>query len=72
MLDKTKQMIRLGAAAKRAVREWLKKEWVKAWKKKKTSCPTKCLIQARRGCGTRRDCKKKQPPQSSYSCAQGV
>jgi hypothetical protein len=39
-------MIQLGAVAKRVVRERLKKEWVQAWKKKKTSCPTKHLIQA--------------------------
>jgi hypothetical protein len=45
MPNKTKQMIRLGAAAKRTVRERLKNEWVQAWKKK-TSCLTRHLIQA--------------------------
>jgi hypothetical protein len=44
ILNKTKQLVRLGAAAKRVVREWLKKEWVQAWKKKKSSCLTKHLI----------------------------
>jgi hypothetical protein len=46
MPDEAKWMVRLGAAAKRVVRERLMKEWVQAWKKEKTSCPTKRLIQA--------------------------
>jgi hypothetical protein len=45
MPNEIKWMVRLGAAAKRVVRERLKKEWVQAWKKEKTSCPTKHLIQ---------------------------
>jgi hypothetical protein len=39
------QLIRLGAA-KRVVRERSKVDWVQAWKKEKTSHPTKRLIQA--------------------------
>jgi hypothetical protein len=39
-------MVQLGAAAKRVVRGWSKKDWVQAWKKEKTSRPTKHLIQA--------------------------
>jgi hypothetical protein len=46
MSNKANHMVWLGAAAKRVVRERLKKEWVQAWKKK-TSRPTKHLIQAR-------------------------
>jgi ribonuclease HI len=73
--DEAKQMVRLRAAAKRVVRKRLKKVWVQAWKKKKTSRPTKHLTQAPgqacRSCGTGRDCEK-QPPQSSYRCALGV
>jgi tubulin alpha len=45
MPDEAEQMVRLGAAAKRVVRERLKKEWVQAWQKEKTSRPTKRLIQ---------------------------
>jgi hypothetical protein len=33
MPDEAKRMVRLGAAAKRVVRERLKKEWGQAWKK---------------------------------------
>jgi ribonuclease HI len=43
MPDEAERMVQLGAAAKRVVRERLKKEWVQAWKKEKTSCPTKYL-----------------------------
>jgi hypothetical protein len=46
MPNEAEGMVRLGAAAKRAVRERLKKEWVQAWKKEKTSRLTKRLIQA--------------------------
>jgi hypothetical protein len=44
--EEAKEVVRLGAAAKRVVRERLKKEWVQAWKKEKTSRSTKRLIQA--------------------------
>jgi ribonuclease HI len=71
--EEAKRMVRLGAAAKRVVRERSKKEWVQAWKKEKTSRPTKRLIQAP-GPQVLRYWKRlrKQPPQSPCSCAQGV
>jgi hypothetical protein len=46
MSDKAEWMVRLGAAAKRVVRERLKKDWVQVWKKKKSSHLIKHLIQA--------------------------
>jgi hypothetical protein len=45
MPKEAKRMVRLGAAAKRVVRERLKKDWVQAWKEK-TSHLTTHLIQA--------------------------
>jgi len=41
-----KPIIRLAAAAKRAVRERIRERWSKQWEREKTSAPTKRLVQA--------------------------
>jgi ribonuclease HI len=46
MLEEVKRMVRLGAAANRVVRERAKEKWVQAWRKEKTSRPTKWLVKA--------------------------
>jgi hypothetical protein len=44
MPEEAKQMVQLGAAAKRMVGELAKENWVQAWKKEKPNCPTKRLV----------------------------